>query len=183
MAQQATLHDVEIALNDPDRGVSAQLRLKTARHPSETVERVWLRVLAYCWRYEERLVFGPGLSDTDAPDVLATDLTGRVTRWIRVGKIEPLKLQRAVDQHPDATVGVLFESPQRFEQLRAAVRDAGYARLDGVELAFVDPGLLTQLAAGGERRARIALTFVGDAFYLDRDGKTFEGEVHRASLG
>jgi uncharacterized protein YaeQ len=183
MAQAPTLHDFEIALNDPDRGVSAQLKLKTARHPSETAERVWLRVLAYCWRYEERLVFGPGLSDTDAPDLLATDLTGQVTRWIRVGKTEPAKLQRAIDQHPGAAVSVLFESPARFAQFRAGAGEGEFPRLSAAELAFVDPALLTQWAAGEERRAKIAVTFVGDSFYLDRGGQTFEGEIQRVSIG
>jgi uncharacterized protein YaeQ len=183
MAQMPTLHDFEVALNDTDRGISVELRVKTARHPSETIERVWLRLLAYCWKYEERLVFGPGLSDTDAPDLLATDLSGRMTRWIRVGKTEPAKLQRAIDQHAGAAVSVLFESPARFEQLRAAAGEGGFPRLSSAELAFIDPMLLTQLAAGEERRAKITVTFVGDTFYLDRGGKTFEGEMTRVSIG
>jgi uncharacterized protein YaeQ len=183
VAQAPTLHDFEIVLNDADRGLNVELRVKTARHPSETIERVWLRLLAYCWKYEERLVFGPGLSDTDAPDLLATDLTGQVTRWIRVGKIEPAKLQRAIDQHPSAKVSVLFESAARFEQLRAAAGEGAFPRLAGAELAFVDPALLSQLATGEDRRARITLTLVGDSFYLDRGGKTFEGEIQRGTLG
>jgi uncharacterized protein YaeQ len=182
MAQAPTLHDFEIALNDPDRGVSVQLRVKTARHPSETVERVWLRVLAYCWKYEERLVFGPGLSDTEAPDLLATDLTGQVTRWIRVGKTEPAKLQRAIDQHPGAFVSVLFESEARCEQFASAAREGVFPRLSSAELAFIEPLLLAQLAEGEDRRAKLTVTFVGDNFYLDRAGKTFEGEIHRSSL-
>jgi uncharacterized protein YaeQ len=181
MAQAPALYDFEIALNDSDRGVSVNLRLKTARHPSETMERVWLRVLAYCWKYEERLAFGPGLSDTDAPDLLTTDLTGQVTRWIRVGKTEPEKLQRAVDRNSDAAVSVLFESPARWEQFRAMAREE-FPRLARAELAFVAPSLLADLARVDERRTKITVTIVGDSFYIDRDGKTLEGELHRVAI-
>jgi uncharacterized protein YaeQ len=183
MAQAPALYDFEIALNDVDRGVSVGLRLKTARHPSETLERVWLRVLAYCWRFEERLTFGPGLSDTDAPDLLATDLTGRITRWIRVGKTEPDKLQRAIDRHSDAAVSVLFESPARWEQFRKAASEGSFPRLAKAEMAFVVPSLLADLASMDERRAKITVTLAGDSVYLDRGGKTLEGELSPVSLG
>jgi uncharacterized protein YaeQ len=182
MAQAPVLYDFEVELSDADRGVGANLRVKTARHPSETLERVWLRLLAFCWRYQERLVFGPGLSDDEAPDLLATDLTGRITRWIRVGKAEPEKTQRAIDRHPDATVGVLFESPDRWEQFRLAAM-GGFPRLSRAELAFVTPSFLADLAAADERRARITVTVVGESVYLDRGGRTFEGELRRVWLG
>jgi uncharacterized protein YaeQ len=182
LAQGPALYDFEIALSDADRGVSVDLRLKTARHPSETLERVWLRVLAYCWKYEERLAFGPGLSDTDAPDLLATDLTGRITRWIRVGKTEPDKLQRAIDRHSDAAVSVLFESPARWQQFRKAAEDGGFPRLAVAEIAFVVPSLLADLARVDERRSKVTVTVAGDSVYLDRGGKTLEGEISPVSL-
>jgi uncharacterized protein YaeQ len=54
--------------------------------------------------YEERLTFGPGLSDPDAPDLLATDLTGVTTLMARVGEADPAKVQRAADQNPRARI-------------------------------------------------------------------------------
>ena len=69
MAQAPTLYDFDIALSQVDRGLDERLQLRTARHPSETLDRVYLRVLAYCLFREERLVFGKGLSDPDAPDL------------------------------------------------------------------------------------------------------------------
>src|SRR5512144_2903584 len=98
MALTATLYDFDIALSHVDRGVERRLQLKVARHPSETLDRVWLRVLAYAWLWEERLAFGPGLSDPDAPDLEATDLTGRRTLWVRVGRPDPVKLRREADR-------------------------------------------------------------------------------------
>src|SRR4051794_31894574 len=108
MAQAPTLYSFDLDLNHTDRGLNARLDVRTARHPSETLERVWLRLLAYAWHYEERLTFGPGLSDPEAPDLLATSLTGEMTLWVRVGKADPQKLQRVIDRNTQARVSVLF---------------------------------------------------------------------------
>ena len=177
MSQAPTLHDFEIQLSDVERGVDAALAFKVARHPSETSPRLWLRVLAYALWHEERLAFGPGLSDPDAPDLEARDLTGRLTRWIRVGKADPAKVQRAVSQNAGAKVGVLFESPARLEAFVAQARDEGLGRLGGVELWAVDPALLAALAAEGSRRSRLSITVVGGHIYVERGGATFDGPL------
>ncbi len=179
MALGATLYDFQIALSNVDRGIDQQLSLKAARHPSETLERVWLRVLAFSWQWEERLAFGPGLSDADTPDLEARDYTGQVTRWIRVGKADPLKIQRAVDQNPKAQVAVLFDSPARLEAFLAEARETKASRVSKADLAAVEPDFLRALSAVDERRSRLAVTLVGDHFYVDLRGKSFDGPLTR----
>jgi len=181
MAQAPTLHDFEVQLSHVDRGLDAKLAFRTARHPSETLERLWLRALAYCLWHEERLAFGPGLSDPDAPDLETRDYTSRLTRWIRVGKPDPAKVQRAADQNAGAKVAVLFESPERMQAFIAEAREAGLERLGQVELAAVAPELLRELARDETRRAKVSLTVVGDHLYMERAGKSFDGELARGS--
>ncbi len=183
MSLAPTLYDFQIALSHVDRKVDLPLGFKVARHPSETMQRVWLRVLAYCWQWEERLQFGPGLSDPDTPDLETRDYTGRLTRWVRVGKADPLKVQRAVDQNGQAAVVVLFESPERMATFLAEARDAGAARLVKAELAAVDGPLLRALGEIDVRRNQVALTFVGDHFYLDCNGQSLDGPLTRGFLG
>ena len=87
MSLAPTLYDFQIALSHVDRALDQpQLGLKVARHPSETMQRVWLRVLAFCWLWEERMAFGKGLGEPEAPDLECRDYTGLVTSWVRVGK-------------------------------------------------------------------------------------------------
>lgn len=182
MAQAPVLYDFDVALSHVERGTDARLQLRTARHPSETMERVWLRVLARCLFHEERLEFGPGLGDPEAPDLETRDYTNRVTRWIRVGKADPLKIQRAVDQNSGASVAVLFESPARMETFLAEAREQKASRLAKVELLAVDPELLRALASDEGRRAKVALTLVGDHAYLDRGGQSLDGPITRGAL-
>ena len=182
MAQAPSLHDFEVQLSHVDRGLDLKLSFRTARHPSETLERTWLRALAYCIWHEERLAFGPGLCDPDAPDLETHDNTGRLTRWLRVGKADPLKVQRACDQNADAAVAVLFESPGRMQSFIDEAREAQASRLARAELAAIDPELLRALASDESRRAKLTLTVVGDHLYVERNGKSFDGPLARASL-
>lgn len=86
MALQATPYKVELNLTDLDRGVYQNLRLTVARHPSETAERLAVRLIAYALWYDEQLAFGRGLSEVDEPALWEKSLDGRVLHWIEVGQ-------------------------------------------------------------------------------------------------
>jgi uncharacterized protein YaeQ len=86
MALQATPYKVEFALTDMDRSVYENLRFTVARHPSETEERLAVRLIAYALFYNEQLAFGRGLSDVDEPALWEKSLDGRVLHWIEVGQ-------------------------------------------------------------------------------------------------
>jgi uncharacterized protein YaeQ len=182
MALAPTLHDFDVALAHVDAGIERRLALKVARHPSESLERLWLRVLACCWKWEEGIAFGPGISDPEEPDLLVRGPTGEETLWIRVGRPDPVKLQREADRHPHARVAVLFESPPRMDAFVAEARERGLSRLGAVDLAAVDASLLAALAAIDERRTRLGLTIVGDHLYLERAGNHLDAPLARARV-
>ncbi|WP_163989895.1 YaeQ family protein [Pyxidicoccus caerfyrddinensis] len=177
-----TLYDFQVALSHVDRSIDQPtLVIKLARHPSETMQRAWLRVLAFCWLWEERLAFGKGLAEPDSPDIECRDYTGLVTRWVRVGKADPLKVQRAVDQNPHAKVAVVFESAQRMEAFLAEAREAKATRVSRAELIAVDADLLRELSQFDSRRIKLSVTFVGDHAYVECEGQSFDGPITRAT--
>jgi len=179
MAQAPTLYQFEIALNHVDRGITETINMRTARHPSETMQRLWLRVLAFAWHWEERIAFGPGLSDPEAPDLLVQDLVGMTRLWVRVGKAEPVKIQRTASQNKDARVAVFFESPQKLAAFKEEAIREKCTRLDTVEQIAADPALIQALAAVDERRTKISLTLVGEHVYAERDGVAVDGPLTR----
>jgi uncharacterized protein YaeQ len=182
MALPPTLHDFDVSLSHVDAGVEARLSIKAARHPSESLDRLWLRLLAYCWKWQERIEFGPGLCEPDAPDVLARDLTGEEVLWVRVGRPDPARVQKEADRHPRAQVAILFESPRHMEAFAEEAAREGLSRLGRVELAAADPALLAALAAVEGRRVRLALTIVGDHLYVDVAGGSLDAPLARTSL-
>jgi len=86
MALPSTPYKVDLNLTDLDRGVYENLRFTVAKHPSETEERLAVRVLAYGLWYNEQLAFGRGLSDVDEPALWEKSLDGRTLHWIEVGQ-------------------------------------------------------------------------------------------------
>ena len=85
MALKATIFKADLQIADMDRSYYANHALTIARHPSETDERMMVRVLAFALNAHERLEFGKGLSSDDAPDLWLKDLTGAIECWIDVG--------------------------------------------------------------------------------------------------
>lgn len=95
MALKSTIHKAELQVSDMDRGYYGSHSLTLARHPSETDERMMLRVLVFALHAHERLEFGKGLSDTDEPDLWQKDLTGLIEHWIQLGQPDEKNLLRA----------------------------------------------------------------------------------------
>jgi uncharacterized protein YaeQ len=181
MALPSTLHRFDLRFSLADHGVQGEAALTVARHPSETMERVWLRVLAYAWKWREGISFGPGLCEPEAPDVLALDPGGRASLVVRVGRPEPARVERDVNQNAGAEVAVLFEGPRRLAAFLAEARERGLARAAAVDLAALDGPVLAELAAIEERRIAVVATIVADHLYLEVNGRALDGPLHRAS--
>src|SRR5690606_19921686 len=86
MALKATIFKAEIQVADMDRHHYADYSLTLARHPSETDERMMVRLLAFALFADPALGFGKGLCVGDEPDLWQKDLTGTIERWIDVGQ-------------------------------------------------------------------------------------------------
>jgi len=95
MALKATIFKADLQVSDMDRGHYASHALTIARHPSETDERMMVRVLAFALNADEALAFGKGLSTEDEPDLVRQDLTGAIDSWIDVGLPDARRLRRA----------------------------------------------------------------------------------------
>jgi uncharacterized protein YaeQ len=181
MALPATLLHFDLRVVHADEGREQDLSFKVARHPSETAERVWLRVLALAWKLREGLAFGPGLCEPEAPDLVAATPDGRASLVVRVGKPEPARVEKDVNRSAGAEVAVLFESPRRLAAFLEEARAAGLSRIGRAELAAVDPALLASLAGLEDRRIRAAVTLVGDHLYVEAGGAMLEGPLTRGS--
>jgi uncharacterized protein YaeQ len=95
MALRSTIFKIALDISDMDRGYYQSHVLTVARHPSETDERMMIRVLAYALHASEFLEFAKGMSGDDEPALWERDLTGNITHWIEVGLPEERVLRRA----------------------------------------------------------------------------------------
>jgi uncharacterized protein YaeQ len=95
MALKATVHKVELQVSDMDRHYYASHNLTLAQHPSETEQRLMVRLLAFAMFADERLEFGRGLSDEEDPDVWRRDYTGDIEQWIDLGQPDESRIKKA----------------------------------------------------------------------------------------
>lgn len=98
MAEKATIYKANLTLSDMDRHMYGNFNLTIALHPSETVERMMVRILAFCYRAAENLSFTKGLSSTEEPDLWLKHDNGTILEWIEVGQPTPERLKKASGQ-------------------------------------------------------------------------------------
>lgn len=183
MALPSTLHHFDVTLSHVDRGLDLQLGIKAARHPSESPERLWLRLLAFCWQWEETIAFGPGISEPEEPELLALGPDGSTrTLLVRVGRPEVARVEKDLARGGGARVAVLFEGERRLEAFLAEARAGRPERLAKAELAAVPTTLLSVLAQRDERRQKLSLTIVADHLYLDLGKDSVDAPLVRATV-
>jgi uncharacterized protein YaeQ len=95
MALKSTIYKVDLAVADIDRSHYRDHSLTIARHPSETDERMMIRLLAFALHSHDALEFGRGLSAADEPDLWRRDLTGAIEQWIDVGLPDEREVRKA----------------------------------------------------------------------------------------
>ncbi len=180
MALPTTRIEIRMTLSHVDRGLDVARPVIVGQHPSETREHVVLRLLAWCLLYDERLDFGPGLSDPEAADLLAHDLTGQtLTQWIECGTANADKLKKILQHNAEVAVHAVFVDARRRDELLAGIaawksKPRGRAALT---VWTIDHALVAALAAREERRQAWTVTIVEGHIYVDADGDAIDGEV------
>ena len=88
MALKSTIFKAELQISDMDRNIYGDHSFTIARHPSETDERMMVRLLAFALHADEALVFGDSIGNEDEPSLWQKDLTGQM----RMKTMEILRL-------------------------------------------------------------------------------------------
>lgn len=109
MALKATIFKAHLQIADMDRALYADHSLTLAQHPSETEERLMVRLLAFALQVprsddDGALQFARGLSDTDEPDLWQHSLDGSLRHWIEVGQPDDRRLARACGRADRVTI-------------------------------------------------------------------------------
>ena len=144
MAPKATVHKATLEVSDIDRHYYATHALTLAQHPSETDQRLMVRVLAFALHAHERLAFGRGLSSEDEPDLWRKSLTGEIEQWIELGQPEESRVRKACGRAGE--VVVVGYSGRGFD-LWWDKQAAGLARLDNLGVVDLPAGTADALAA------------------------------------
>jgi uncharacterized protein YaeQ len=94
LALKSTVFKADLHISDMDRHYYQSHALTLAQHPSETEQRVMMRLLVFALHAHEALEFGKGLS-SEEPDLWRRDLTGQIELWIEIGQPDEADIRRA----------------------------------------------------------------------------------------
>lgn len=152
MAVNATTYKIELSISDMDRGYYATHALTVARHPSETEERLMVRLLAFALYADERLQFGKGISSDDEPDLWRKDLTGEIDEWIELGNPDEQRIRKACGR---ARHVVIVNYGGRSADIWWEKNRAALTRLKNLTVIDIPATAVTALAALAERTMRL----------------------------
>ena len=161
MALKPTIHKFSISLSDLERDYYDSLNLTVAQHPSESAERMMVRMLAFCLNAQERLVFTKGLSETEEPDLWVKSLDDQIELWIDVGEPGLDRLKKASRQSQQTKVySFNSKSPTWWQQLQLK-----RSKLPVTVYAF-DWHSIQQFAGLLERTMVLSVTITGESAYI-----------------
>ena len=155
MASNATIFKAALQLADVDRHYYQDHALTLARHPSETDERMMVRLLAFSLHAHEALSFGRGLSTEDEPDLWKKDLTGVIDLWIEVGLRDEKSIRQACGRAKQVVIYTYCgrAADPWWEQNRARLE-----RLDNLTVMNLSPDGSRALAKLAQRDMKLQCT-------------------------
>ncbi len=174
MALKSTIYRLNLDIADIDNGHYAQHALTLACHPSETEERLMVRMLAFALNAHQiqtlcngdaHLAYGPGLSNPDEPDLALTDFSGRIRLWIEVGQPDERPIVRACGKADGVRVYAYSHATDVWWNAIGRKLD----RLDHLEVWRIPDSESTQLAEMVSRGMSLQAT-IQDGGVLVGDG-------------
>ena len=150
-----------------DRNYFQMHPLTLAQHPSETDERMMIRLLAFALHAGDALEFGRGLS-SEEPDLWRKDLTGQIELWIEVGQPDEQYLRRACGRAREV---IVYSYSGRSAQVWWDKAGAGLARSKNLSVIDVGAASSTALAALAKRNMEV------QCFVQDGDIQMMSGEA------
>ncbi|GAB7193879.1 hypothetical protein OS31_14700 [Dickeya oryzae] len=113
MALKATVYKASVNIADMDRAFFQDVSLTLAQHPSETDQRMMLRLLAWICHADEQLRFTKGLCADDEPEIWRHSDDGRVLLWVELGLPDEKRLKKACSLSPDVVLYAYGERAAR----------------------------------------------------------------------
>lgn len=173
MATGATIFKATLKIADMDRNHYADHALTLARHPSETDERLMVRLLAFALHADASLGFGKGLSNEDEPALWQKDLTGAIDLWIEVGQPEEKALRKACGR---ARQVVAYSYGGRVADTWWQQNAAALGRLDNLCVRNLPAGTSLALAKLAQRNLTLHCTIQEGRVLLAADAASVEIE-------
>jgi uncharacterized protein YaeQ len=142
MALGATLYKLQLSLSDIDRNHYQDHALTLAQHPSETMERLLVRIIAFVFEADEKLTMTRGLSSSDEPDLWRHSDDGEIQHWIEAGLPDAARVKKASHRARRVTV---YCYGDRKTDVWWQQNSAALLAIDNLDVVLIDTNDIAQL--------------------------------------
>lgn len=171
MALKATIYKAAVNIADMDRHFFHDANLTLAQHPSETAQRMMLRLLAWICHADDNLRFTKGLCADDEAEIWLRNDTLALQLWIELGLPDERRLKKACHQAPCV---VLYAYGERAAQVWWQSMAEKAAAHNNLTVRFLDDRQLQQLAALAQRTMSLQATIQDGTVWLSDDKNSLE---------
>lgn len=171
MALNATIFKIQVNIADTDRGYYGDHSLTIARHPSETDERMMVRVLAFIRHAHERLQFTRGLSADDEADLWQKSFADEIELWISVGLPDEKRVRKACSRAQRVVIYCYGGRTAESWWQQNAEKFARFEHLEVINLPKVQTDACAALAA---RTLQLQCTLQDNQVWLNDGANTVE---------
>lgn len=171
MALKSTVYKLSLNVSDLDRNVYDDFALSVAKHPSETLERMMLRVAAFALNADAQLAFGRGISTDDEPDLWQKDLTGVIESWIDLGTPDPDRVRKACGR---AQRVIVYAYGERALRAWWDKHSAVFSRLERLTVCSIDDEALAALGHLAAPGMALQCTISGGELWITDGGRSLE---------
>ncbi len=163
MAIKATVFKIDLQITNLDRDYYQNHLLTIARHPSETTERMMMRIIAFGLHASNNLLFTRGISTDDEPDIWEKNLTDDIILWIELGQPDEKRIRKACGK---AKKVIIYTFNQRsavvwWKQIKNKLRR--FNNLAIINLSVIDPDIFERMV---ERTIQLQCTIEDGQIWL-----------------
>ncbi|QDQ27156.1 YaeQ family protein [Chitinimonas arctica] len=175
MALKATIHKADLSISDMDRGYYANHSLTLAQHPSETIERLMLRLAVFVLHASERLAFTRDIAGDDEPALWQKNYSDEIELWIDLGEPDERRMRQACGRADQVWV---YTYNGRAGNVWWKGIESKLGRLDNLNVIGIDADTLAKLAALNSRGMQLQATVQDGQLWLSNGTDTVlvEGE-------
>ena len=166
MALKATIFKASLQIADMDRNHYQTHELTLARHPSETDQRMMLRLLAFVLHADHQLTFTRGISSDDEPDLWQRSLSDEIELWIELGQPDEKRIRRACGR---AHQVLLYCYNRRSAEVWWRQMADGLARFDNLRVRYVPDEQLAALEALAGRNMQLQCSVQDGIAWIGND--------------
>ncbi len=169
MALKATIFKAELQIADMDRNYYHTHALTIARHPSETDERMMVRIVAFSLHAHEALSFTRGLSSEDEPDLWQKSLNDEIEIWIDLGQPDEKRVRKACGR---ARQVFIYTYQTRSATLWWSQMKDKLERFKNLSIYSLDANQIQELAQLAQRNMQLQCTIQDGTYWLTDGDQT-----------